>query len=58
MNIFIEEDEEATIGCTTWPRVKISSNIEVGGKDGCITRVEVGTRWSNGGNVMAGEEGM
>ena len=38
----IEEDEEAMIGCPSWPRLKISGNAEVGGNASCIARVEVG----------------
>ena len=30
MNVFVEEDKEATIDCTTWPGVKINDNTEVG----------------------------
>ena len=39
MNVFVEEDEEATIGCSAWPVVKISGNAKVAG-------VEVRTGWS------------
>ena len=34
MNVFIEENEKATINCSAWPRVKIGCNIEVGGNVG------------------------
>ena len=29
------------IGCTAWPIIKISDNVEVGGTVGCIARAEV-----------------
>ena len=41
MNVFVEEDEEATIDCTAWPRVKISCTTIGGGNAGCIATVEV-----------------
>ena len=43
MNVFIEEDEEAMIGCTGWPRVNI--NAEVGGSASYIAGVELGSDW-------------
>ena len=58
MNVFIKEDEDATIGCNASPRVKISSNTEVGGDVGCITGVEVRTDWFSAGGVIVEERGM
>ena len=68
MNVFIKEDEGATIDCTSWLRLKIICNAKVGGNVGCITKAEVGTYWiaeveiwidwTAGCSVTIGEGGM
>ena len=54
MNVFVKEDKEAMIGCTTWPRVKIGSNVQVGGNIGYIAEVKVGIDWIAGVEVEIG----